>query len=208
MNESEKTLWEIRNEKNKASVRWLLIGLICGWLSYLLYSGKSVQIGPQDLFNWYYVGILSISVICINLLVTLLVHSARKSEKFHPIVKYATMITDLLTVAFVLIPTGGSESMFFVINYVIIVSNGLRYGMRVAIVGTIAFNVFYVGVLGYQYYPSEDIANAQNEILKVAGFWLVGIYTGYLSRRFQILQGEVEKYQKLLANMMQGKTNV
>ena len=167
-----------------------------------------MQVGPQNLFNWVYISVLNISVIFANLLVTVMVHRARKSEKFHPIVKYCTMVIDLLTVAFVLIPTGGSESMFFVINYVVIVSNGLRYGMRVALVGTIAFNIFYVGVLAFQYYPDKDIANAQNEILKVAGFWLVGIYTGYLSRRFQILQGEVEKYQRLLADTMAGKTNV
>lgn len=102
-----------------------------------------------------------------------------------------------------MIPTGGNESMFFVINYVVIVSNSLRYGMRISILGTIVMNVFYIGVLLYQYYPNLEITGVQKEILKVGGFWLVGIYTGYLSMRFETLRGEIENYQKLLKAALQ-----
>jgi hypothetical protein len=97
-----------------------------------------------------------------------------------------------------MIPTGGKDSMFFVINYVVIVSNSLRYGMRVSIFGTLVMNLFYVCILYLQFYPNLEIDGIQKEILKIGGFWLVGIYTGYLSMRFEILRGEVEGYQKLL----------
>jgi hypothetical protein len=66
-------------------------------------------------------------------------------------------------------------------------------------------NLFYIGVIAYQYYPDQQIVGIQKEILKLGGFWLVGIYTGYLALRFETLRGEVEHYQKLLAKALEAK---
>ncbi len=205
MDKIEKAAWEIRNEKNKAGVRWLLIFIIVPYLSYLLFTGKSVEIGHENIFNWYYVLSVASFIISVNLFVTFLLLRAVKKGMIQPSVKYYTMIADFLAVALVMIPTGGSESMFFTINYIVIVSNSLRYGLRIAILGTIVMNIFYIGVLAFQYYPDKEIVGVQKEILKVGGFWLVGIYTGYLSMRFEILRGEIEHYQKLLAEALKNK---
>jgi hypothetical protein len=63
-------------------------------------------------------------------------------------------------------------------------------------------NIFYLALLAYQYYPQTDIPGFHQEVLKIAGFWLVGVYTGYLSRRYEVLRGEVERYQELLAGAL------
>ncbi|MCZ8342384.1 MAG: hypothetical protein O9301_05070 [Leptospira sp.] len=198
MSAQNKVIWEIRNEKNKAGVRWFIITLIIPYLSYLLYSGRSVEIGREEIFNWVYVSIVAGFIIAVNLCVTYVLLKANKDQVLHPSLKYITMVADFLAVALVMIPTGGKDSMFFVINYVVIVSNSLRYGMRVSIFGTIVMNLFYVSILYFQFYPNLEIDSIQKEILKIGGFWLVGIYTGYLSMRFEILRGEVVGYQKLL----------
>jgi|JI8StandDraft_1071087.scaffolds.fasta_scaffold49285_2 hypothetical protein len=201
----EKSAWEIRNEKNKAGVRWLLFFIIVPYLSFLLITGRSAEIGHEYIFNWYYIISLAVFVAVVNLIVTLLLMRAKKNSYLHPSVKYYTMIADFFAVAMVMVPTGGSDSMFFVINYIVIVSNGLRYGLRISILGTIVMNLFYICIIAFQYFPDQEIVGVQKEFLKLGGFWLVGIYTGYLSLRFEVLRGEVEHYQKLLAQALEDK---
>ncbi|MCC5816650.1 MAG: hypothetical protein JJT78_18010 [Leptospira sp.] len=198
----ERINWEIKNEKNKVGVRWLLFFIIVPYLSFLLATGRATEIGTANIFNWYYIIAVAVFVAFANLWVTWIILKASKTSRLNPSVKYLTMIADFLAVALVMIPTGGSDSMFFVINFVVIVSNGLRYGLRVAILGTIVMNIFYIGIIGFQTYPNQELQNVQKELLKLGGFWLVGIYTGYLSLRFEILRGEVDHYQKLLAEAL------
>ncbi|WCL50894.1 hypothetical protein [Leptospira sp. GIMC2001] len=203
MQNFEKIAWEIRNEKNKSSVRWLLFFIIVPYLSYLLITGRSIEIGRENIFNWYYIISVALFVAIVNISVTILLMRGSKKSSLSPALKYFTMIADFFAVALVMIPTGGSDSMFFVINYVVIVSNGLRYGLRIAILGTIVMNIFYIGVICLEHYPDFAITGVQNEFLKLGGFWLVGIYTGYLSLRFETLRGEVEHYQNLLAQALE-----
>lgn len=197
----EKALWEIRNEKNKASVRWVLILTIGSYLSWLFYRGEGNALGGIT-FDAVYIFSLMGFAVAFNAGITLLVHRALKKESIGRWVKYLTMGCDFLLVALVLIPTGGSGSLLYPINYVVIVSNALRYGMSIALAGTFIMNIFYLGVLANQYWPDMQIPDFHQEVLKVAGFWLVGIYTGYLSRRYEILRGEVERYQKLLKDAL------
>lgn len=205
----EKALWEIRNEKNKASVRWVLILTIGSYLSYLFYRGEgpstALRAGLNSgvlTFNAAYIFSLMGFAVAFNAGITVLIQRSLKKEAIGRWVKYLTMGCDFLLVALVLIPTGGSASLLYPINYIVIVSNALRYGMSIALAGTFIMNVFYLGVLANQYWPGMQIPDFHQEVLKVAGFWLVGIYTGYLSRRYEILRGEVEHYQKLLANAL------
>jgi len=197
----EKALWEIRNEKNKASVRWVLILTIGSYLSWLFYRGEGNALGGIT-FDAVYIFSLMGFAVAFNAGITVLIHRALKKEKIGRWVKYLTMGCDFLLVALVLIPTGGSGSLLYPINYIVIVSNALRYGMSVALAGTFIMNIFYLGVLANQYWPDMHIPDFHQEVLKVAGFWLVGIYTGYLSRRYEILRGEVERYQKLLKDAL------
>ena len=201
MTSADTILWEMKNEKNKAGVRWLIVFIFAPYLSYLLATGRANEIGSERIFNGYYIGSLTAFIALVNLWTLWKLHQG-KNGNWSIYTKYITMIADFLAVALSLIPTGGNESVFFTINYVVIVSNSLRYGMRMAIAGVFTMNLFYVGVLAYQFFPQLYIPGAQKEILKLSGFWLVGIYTGYLSRRFENLRGEVEKYQKLLAEAL------
>jgi len=200
---SDRSDWEIKNEKNKMHVRWLLIVLVGGYFSYLLYYG--IKGFDSELFNWTFVGTVTGSLAAVNFLVSWELSRARKKGSLPRIVKYLTMIIDFIAISLILLPTGGEKSIFFVVYFIVIVSNAIRYGMKVAVAGVFAFNFCYMGVLIFLYFPYVTMPDIRTEVLKVVGFWLVGIYTGYLARRFQILQGEVEKYELLVKRLMARK---
>ena len=77
----------------------------------------------------------------------------------------------------------------------------MRYGIQAGIVCLVALNFLYVGVLVFLHYPSFELPGLQTEILKIAGLWTVGIYVGYLSKRFETMQGEVEKYRRIIMDL-------
>lgn len=203
---SERAAWECKNEKNKANVRWLLILVVAAYLTYLLRTGKAEEVGANHLFHWTFIAALAGAMIALNLgfSIYLALASAGRAP-MAPAFKYLTMLTDFVAVSLTLIPTGGDESKFYVVYFIIIVSNSLRYGMRLALAGLFMFNLCYVAVLAYQHFPEFRTTNLHAEILKVAGFWIVGLYTGYVARRFSILQGEVERYERLVKKLMQPK---
>ena len=208
----ERGAWELKNERNKKNVRWLLIILIGGYLAYILHTDQGNEIGATGLFNWLFIGILMGVMAFLNLMFSIYLRlSASGRIRISPVLKYITMFVDFGAVSIVLIHTGGDESMFFVVYFIVIVSNSLRYGMRLTIIGLLMFNLLYVGVLAYQYPDliagsgechGPHCLNFQREVLKVSVFWFVGLYTGYIARRFEILQGEVEKYERLVERLM------
>jgi len=200
----EKSAWERKNEANKVNVRWFLTIAIFSYLAYLLATDRAREIGGALSLNWLYIGGLAAAMIALNLLCTIYLFLVKKRDwRMNPLVKYVTMTADLIMTSFLLVPTGGNESKFFVVYFIVIVSNGLRYGMRLSVFGVLVFNACYLGVLIHQFYPGLRISGMENETLKVVGFWVVGLYVGYLARRFELLQGQVEKYQKLVRDLME-----
>ncbi len=200
-----KARYELRNEKNKVHVRWLVVLVIAGYFGYVLLTGKEAEIGASRHFTWPVTSAITGTLAFLNIILTAFLDRVLKGKaSMHPFIKYATMFCDFAAVSLVLAITGGDQSMLFVVYFVVIVSNAIRYGMKLALAALIVFNVCYVAVLMYQYYPELRPGSLQKEILKVSGFWLVGLYTGYLARRFEILHGEVERYQELLAERVKG----
>jgi hypothetical protein len=199
----EKSHWEQTNEKNKVYVRWLFIVLVFAYFVYLMKNGVSGEEGYFRYLNWGYIGALVIFHSIVNISITFFLMMVERGKwPMHPAVKYLSMTVDLLVVSLVLLPSGGEKSMFFLLYLVIVVSNTMRYGIKVGIVSLITLNIFYVGVLVILHYPVLVLPDMQSEILKIAGLWAVGIYLGYLSKRFEIMQGEVEKYQKIVMDLV------
>jgi hypothetical protein len=198
----EKSQWELRNEKNKANVRWLFILAVTGYFTYVLKNGPLPAEGSAAYFNWLYIGALVSAYSLANAGIHLyLARNDRAGKSLPPGVKYLTMLLDLVVVSLVIVPTGGEKSMFFLLYIVVIISNSMRYGIQAGIVCLVALNFLYVGVLVFLHYPSLELPGLQTEILKIAGLWTVGIYVGYLSKRFETMQGEVEKYRRIIMDL-------
>ncbi len=199
----ERSQWELKNERNKVNVRWLFILLVFGYFAYVLGSGTISAAGGNAHLNWSYIGSLVLLYSAANILITLyLVKIAGEGVTIAPAVKYLTTVVDLSAASLVILPTGGEKSIFFLLYVVILISNTMRYGIRSAIVALVTLNFMYVGVLVYLHHPRLVLPGLQTEMLKIAGLWIAGLYMGYLSRRFEIVQGEVEKYQKIVTDLM------
>ncbi|MBE7437717.1 MAG: hypothetical protein HS115_04610 [Spirochaetales bacterium] len=195
--------WELKNEKNKNHIRWLLICLVAIYLGYLEYSGRAHEVGPAHLLSWQGIGLLFLTGAVFSAATSILLGRAEKVSRPIPEwLKYITMLFDMALITAVLVPTGGSHSLLFFLYFIVVVSNAMRYGMRLALVGVFAFNLMYTLMLLYQHYPSTEITGFAAEILKVAAVWLVGIYAGYLARRFEHLRGEVDRYKELVRVLM------
>lgn len=201
--------WDLKNELNKVNVRWALLILVSCYLIsqyFLLIEDDS---GQRNISRLFYILNLSAAVLILNMIYNFYLFSVRKkSGLIHSSLKYISMIFDLSVITLLLIPTGGSESMFFILYIVVLLSNGMRYGMRLAMTGVLSFNVMYFIMLFYLNYPRTEIQEFQREILKVTGIWIVGLYIGYLARRFEMLHEEVDKYKALLVRYMKNEDDV
>lgn len=194
-----RSLWELKNELNKSNVRWFLIVLVSAYLIYRLRIGEWP---PGTVSGHIFISLLASGFSVLNLFLVLLLLRIRKRDgTLHPAVKYLSMGADLLVISLIIPVTGGTDSMFYLIYFIVIISNGMRYGIRSAIAALLLANFFYVITLALFRYPELRLPDMSREALKIAGVWLVGLYIGYLSRRFEILQGELEKVRSLLNNM-------
>ena len=203
----ERAAWELKNETNKINVRWFLMLVITSYLGYVLESGQAQKIGNTRILTWYFILAILAGMSVLNLIFFLYTLRVRmKGTEVSRVLKYITMTTDLVAVSLLVTATQGSQSNFFVVYFIVMVSNGLRYGMRMSLFGVLVFNMCYVGVLVFEFQGRlDDVPGRQTEVLKVAGVWLVGLYVGYLARRFEMLRGEVEKYQRLVEELMARK---
>jgi len=193
--------WDLQNEISKVSVRWFLILTVSVYFLYLI-KNNLFHDAVSGTLNPAYIGVLILVNIFSNAVYHVFLVRRRAGDRGISVAyKYITMIFDLLVITLLLPPTGGKDSMFFLLYLVVILSNGIRYGMRLSLVGLLAFNFFYVGVLFFQFYPELEVPSLQKEVLKIIGVWFVGIYTGYLSRRFEILRNEVESYKQIIRQM-------
>lgn len=196
--------WDLRNELSKVNVRWALLLLVVMYFFSLFASSAHVAWQNNQPFDIFYIILLSTLTFLFNLIYNFYLYGVRKNNgMLHPVLKYLTMAADLIIITLLLFTTGGSDSMFFILYIVVLLSNGMRYGMRLAVTGVLSFNFIYFLMLFFQFYPKMEIPNFQREMLKVTGIWIVGLYIGFLARRFEILHEEVDKYKILLKKYIQ-----
>jgi len=207
--------WETKNEISKVLVRWTFIIFVFSYFAYQFYiketfggqiseGGLSDFSGLSDLPRFIAVVFIALLATAVNLLLHLyfaVIVPRSPDRGIAPFWKYLTMGFDFIIVSMLLVPTGGDNSMFFLLYLVIILSNGMRYGMRLVLSGLLMFNLFYFCVLLVQYYPGFHVSDLSSETVKIAGVWGIGLYVGYLSNRFEQLHRELEQYKKLLEKL-------
>ena len=200
--------WELRNEINKVNVRWTILILTLPYLYTQFFIRHSIFSDFVNDSDFIYVTLVASVTVFFNFIYNVILFRIRKKGLFlHASMKYISMISDLAIVTLLLPPTGGSNSMFFLLYIIVLLSNGMRYGMRLAVVGILVFNCMYLFMLLLQFYPDTEISDLSSEVLKVIGVWITGLYIGYLARRFQFLHDEVDKYKNLLKKHLEQEKN-
>lgn len=176
---------ERRIEQSKVAVRWLVAGILVVVALYLRRSGAIAT--PLTII----VGLAAI-VVAANVAFWMIL---RRSAP--PWLRYATTGTDLALATVLIGASGASASPFYYVYFVILVSNSIRYGMRMAVFVAVVVNVAYVAVLTARP-PAGDLTP---EGVKLLAFWGIAFYAGYLATRFQRQARILEAYEETIAGL-------
>lgn len=120
--------------------------------------------------------------------------------RYHPAFKFASAAADIALISLLVYFTGAHGSIFFPLYFIVVISNGIRYGAAMSVFVALTFNVAYVLILSNA--PQKNVP-LPNEGVKILAFYLAAFYVGYLSTRFQRLQREVDGYVETIAQLRQ-----
>ncbi len=188
--------YELHNERNRGAVRTVLTVAISAYLYWLLRAGT----GPKILTPVSLGLLIGIALVWNVVYWLYLLHVRSKGGRLHPLLKYSATLGDTALVTVLLLLTGGPESRLFLLYIIVVISAGMRYGMRPAIFSAVCFNVMY-GALVYYALSEGRTLDTQAEVTRVLGVWLLAVYIGYLARRIEFLQNRVAQYRELVRKL-------
>ncbi len=166
-------------------VRWLVAATLLAAVTYLKRQGDVT-------IPWSTTFALTAAVAVFNLVYTWVLRRG-----VPPWLKYVTTGMDLALISALLLFTGGSGSVFYYSYFIVLVSNGIRYGMAMALYVATVYNLAYVGVLLLA--PSSDRLTV--EAVKILTFWGIALYAGYLAMRFQRQSRILQSYEETIAGL-------
>jgi hypothetical protein len=176
---------ERRIEQSKVSVRWLVAGVVLVAALYLRRSGAVTT--PISVI----VGLAAILAAANALFAAILKSGAP------PWLRYVTTATDLILATALIAATGAGASPFYYVYFIVLVSNSIRYGMRMAVFVATVVNIGYVAILT-AFPPAGDLTP---DGVKILAFWGVALYAGYLATRFQRQARILEAYEETIATL-------
>lgn len=113
--------------------------------------------------------------------------------------KYVTVTGDMAFVSILIFDTGASRSPFFFVYFVFLISNCLRYGLRMSLFVALLFNILYATVLGLT--PVAQASVQGGEGLKFLAFWMTAFYGGSVSERFRRQANQLRVYEETLLEL-------
>jgi hypothetical protein len=115
--------------------------------------------------------------------------------------KYITVFGDMAFISVLIYYTGFTQSPFFFVYFVFLISNCLRYGLLMSIYVSLLLNVMYVTVLGLA--PSGAVRPSVlgGEGLKILAFWAVALYGGAVSARLRRQANQLRVYEETIAEL-------
>ncbi len=174
-----------RTEQSKVAVRWLVVAILLIAAVYLRRSGTITT-------PWSVILALTAFVAAANLWFGVLLRRGAA-----PWLRYVTTGTDILLISVLLGASGGAASPFYYVYFIVLVSNSIRYGMRMAVFVALLYNIAYVAVL-LVHPVGGDLTM---EGVKILAFWGVALYAGYLATRFQRQARILQAYEETIAGL-------
>jgi len=184
---------ELQTERSKTVARWFIIAIMA---AVVYWQGRhGVLEAPLHTF-----ALIVGAVLLINLGHTVYLFRAASCPPFY---KYVTVGLDLIFVSLTIYFTGASESPFFYVYFLILISNCIRYGLKMSLYIAVLVNVCYAVILSSA--PELKPTVLGGEGLKILAFWAVAVYGGSVSARIQRQLHEVDshldKIEKLQAEL-------
>jgi hypothetical protein len=115
--------------------------------------------------------------------------------------KYLTVFGDMAFISILIYYTGWTQSPFFFVYFVFLISNCLRYGLLMSLYVAAVFNVLYVVVLGLAPAGRVHPSVLGGEGLKIVAFWAVALYGGAVSARLRRQANQLRIYEETLLEM-------
>lgn len=115
--------------------------------------------------------------------------------------KYATVFGDMAFISVLIYYTGFTQSPFFFVYFVFLISNCLRYGLLMSLFVAAVFNVLYVVVLGLAPPGAVHPSVLGGEGLKIIAFWAVALYGGAVSARLRRQANQLRVYEETIFDL-------
>ncbi len=172
-------------ERSKVIVRWIVAAALVIAVAYLKRHGDVTV-------PWSTVAVLTGLVAALNVAYTRILRAGAPRW-----LKYLSTGIDLLLISVLLLITGGRDSVFYYVYFVVLVSNGIRYGMPMALYVATVYNLAYVAVL----LLAPPAGRLTIEAVKILTFWGIALYAGYLAMRFQRQTRILQSYEETIAGL-------
>jgi len=175
---------EQRTEQSKVTIRWIVVTVALAAVTYMRRTGTVDT-------PWPVIIALTAVIAALNLGFSAVLR--RGAPRW---LRYVTTGSDLAMISVLVGYSGGSASPFYYVYFIVLVSNAVRYGMAMAIVVALVYNVAYVAVL-----MVRPVADLTAEGAKILAFWGVALYAGYLAARFQRQARILQAYEETILSL-------
>jgi len=175
---------EQRTEQSKVTIRWIVVTVALAAVTYMRRTGTVDT-------PWPVIVALTAVIAALNLGFSAVLR--RGAPRW---LRYVTTGSDLAMISVLVGYSGGSASPFYYVYFIVLVSNAVRYGMAMAIVVALVYNVAYVAVL-----MVRPVADLTAEGAKILAFWGVALYAGYLAARFQRQTRILQAYEETILSL-------
>ena len=183
-------------ERAKVSVRWLAIAVLLGVLLWIRRHDSDVAARVSPALAWG----IALAAVLMTAIEALYLWRPGVVEIPHGF-KYLTVCGDMIFVSVLIYYTGFTQSPFFYVYFVFLISNCLRYGLLMSLFVAATMNVFYVVALGLAPAGSVKPSVLGGEGLKILAFWAVAFYGGSVSARLRRQANQLHVYEETIAEL-------
>lgn len=187
---------ELDTERAKVAVRWFAIALLFG---VMLYIRRHDAVIASNVSLTLMLQILTAAV-GMTVLETLVLWKPGRSA-IPPWFKYGTVFADMAFISLLIYYTGFTQSPFYFVYFVFLISNCLRYGMLMSLFVAATVNLQYVIVLGLSPEPFIKPSVLGGEGLKLLAFWAVALYGGAISARLRRQANQLRVYEETILEL-------
>ncbi|HZT42049.1 MAG TPA: hypothetical protein VFA07_07655 [Chthonomonadaceae bacterium] len=191
--------WESERDTERAKVnaRWIAIVLLFGVLQWIRRHTHSYGAIPMSDALAY--GITGAALAMTTLEALYLWTPGRAAIPRW--LKYVTVLGDMVFVSVLIYYTGFTQSPFFFVYFVLLISNCLRYGLLMSLFVAAAFNILYAAALGSAPAGAVHPSVLGGEGLKILAFWAVALYGGAVSARLRRQANQLRVYEETILDL-------
>lgn len=196
--------WESERdtERAKVNVRWFAIVLLFGALMWIRRQGiASIEMPAAVAYG------VAGAALLMTAAEALYLWSPARTE-IPRWLKYVTVFGDMLFISVLIYYTGFTQSPFFFVYFVFLISNCLRYGLVMSLFVATVFNVLYVIVLGLAPPEARHPSVLGGEGLKMIAFWAVALYGGSVSARLRRQANQLRVYEETILELRADSRNL